>query len=409
MLIIFLTPLVSISSILGYEQAKVFFFLSSTLTGGIFYFFKFSKSRFVFSNINKASLTFLIILLLTSIGGIDLFSSIVGRYPYFQGLTLYLFLYLFYLLVVSSKVNLILVSFALSGSSFLVAFLAIKDWILMHVFHIPIVNYAGRVVSTFGQPNFYSGFLLLTIPFIYYLLVKSQGYIKLLILTMLAISSLAIIVSESRTAAALLLFLIYIWLVFQLKKYWFQVIVLSVVVVISSILISSHFGSGILWKQLTGLSLADNLVLNKDYVNKRPYIWVAASQLYFKEPISGYGLENISLAFNNYFMVNEHMLFEENVKVSPVLLSLKDLVIDRTHNYPLDILLFSGVFGFCGWIGLIIVIFRKILISKVNLENNMILTGLITYLLWIQIQNPSIVHLLYFCLITGLIDQETLT
>ena len=165
--------------------------------------------------------------------------------------------------------------------------------------------------------------------------------------------------------------------------------------------LSAKFSSGFIWKEFLGPTTILDPDLTRVSVENRVYIWPVAWQLFLQRPLTGYGLENIAQAFSDYFISNKHLLFEENLNISPVLISLKELNIDRTHNYLLDILLFSGILGFLAWIYLVI-----LLLWKTKQNNKILLISLITYLIWIQFQNQSIVHLIYFWLLVGLVDQQ---
>lgn len=105
------------------------------------------------------------------------------------------------------------------------------------------------------------------------------------------------------------------------------------------------------------------------------------------------------MSFKNYFEKNKHQIFEENLNINPVLISLKDLNIDRTHNYILDLLLFSGIFGVISYLMLVFLLLKKT-------KQRTLLVGLITYLIWVQFQNQSIVQLIYFWMLIGLVDSE---
>lgn len=407
LLTVFLIPLIGANSQFGYEQIKVLFFLLLTSINGFLWMF--TKPKFKLSTIQNIAASFICILALASILGLNPAFSFLGTEPYYQGWILYAYLFLFFLMVSQLAVEFKYWAIIISVSSFLVAILAIKDWFLLNFLHTPVPNYAGRIVSSFGQPNFYAGFVLLSLPLTYYLLVKTKARLKLyLIYFVLLLEVFAIVVSESRTAFLLLFFLVFIWLQSKIKKHFFLISLITVITIIFSILFANHFSSGILSGQVLNLKLSDNPDLTHQSVEKRPYMWLVATELIKQKPITGYGLENINKAFSTYFQVNKHKLFEENLKVSPVLISLKDLNIDRTHNYILDLLLFSGVLGLIGWSVLVFLVIRKVLISKVSLENSVLLVGLVIYLIWIQFQNQSIAHLIYFWLLLGLIDKKTI-
>ncbi len=167
LLTIFLTPLIGVTNNLGYEQVKILFFIVLTSLSGLFWVL--GKPTIEGTRITKVGVLFIIALLITSISGIDPLNSILGIQPYFQGWILYAYLFLFYLLVSSIKIPFEHWAYALVGSATIVGLLAIKDWILLNLLGMQIPTYAGRVVSTFGQPNFYSGFILLILPFWYFL------------------------------------------------------------------------------------------------------------------------------------------------------------------------------------------------------------------------------------------------
>ena len=131
---------------------------------------------------------------------------------------------------------------------------------------------------------------------------------------------------------------------------------------------------------------------------KRFYIWPVIWEIVNQRPFLGYGLENISLAYSQYFEINKHPFFEENLQPSSVLIRLKDLGVDRTHNFFLDILMSSGLLGFLTFGALIITLIKKA-------QSWTVLSSLLVYLIWSQFQNQSIVQLIYFWLLVGLIDR----
>ncbi|MBI2005617.1 MAG: O-antigen ligase family protein [Candidatus Aenigmarchaeota archaeon] len=114
------------------------------------------------------------------------------------------------------------------------------------------------------------------------------------------------------------------------------------------------------WNEFTQPINSRDPDLTKVSVEKRAYIWPVIWQLILQKPLQGYGLENIGKAFADYFQSSYHSLFEANDDIYPFLMSLKELNIDRSHNYLLDLLLFSGTFGLLGWLGLVGVLFWKL-------------------------------------------------
>lgn len=382
---------------LGYEQIKVLFFIVSI---SLIAFLWMGKG-FRWTLISKAAGLFMVILWLTSLTGINPKDSILGTYPYFQGAILYSYLFLFFLIVKGIKTRLENWVKVLVGSATVVALLAIKDWILLNIFNLQIPTYAGRVVSTFGQPNFYAGFILLCLPFFYYLMKREN---KWWVIIGFLISLTAIILSASKAAFLGAAGLILVWLIWELpfRKLVFG---LTLTILILLFITSVKFSAGWVEKELIQPQATTNPDLLQLGVEKRYYIWPILWQLILQRYVTGYGLENMALEFSRYFEVNKHALFEENLRVLPYLFGLKDLILDRSHNYVLDLLLFSGAIGLLSWVSLVLLLIKKILYSTINLDNNTLLVGLITYLIWIQFQNQSVVHLVYFWLLAGLVDK----
>lgn len=330
---LFLIPAIKAMGDFGYEQAKVLFFILSITLIGFVWVFK--KHKLKLDSIRITSAVFILTLFLASVLGINSRASFLDNDPYFQGWIIYAYLFLFSFLVSISKLKLKWIALALSLSSLFVAVAAIKDWVLLTFFNSPVPAYAGRVVSTFGQPNFYAGFLLLTLPFAYYLLKTSNGKLHFLGLGGGLISVAGIFVSYSRSAILLVLILLILGLIDQLRDLKFRVGLAVSVVVGASILIALRLSSGIVGSEVSRPILTGDPDLTRESVEKRVYIWPLAVKLFLQKPLTGYGLENISKAFSDYFEKNKHSLFEENLKISPVLINLKELNIDRSHNYIL--------------------------------------------------------------------------
>lgn len=401
LLIIFLIPLLEANGNFGYEQIKILFFIVSISLIGVFWMGRGIK----WTLIGKTAGLFILILLVTSFTGLDPKSSLLGREPYFQGFILYSYLFLFYLMVKTFKVELEKYALVLTISGLLVGFWAIYDWILLNIFNMPVLTYAGRVVSTFGQPNFYTGFLLLTLPFAYFLLKNSNKKLQYLGWVSGLVSMIGILVSYSRSAILLAFGLLILSLVSGLKvKFKIGLIVSGIIIILLALKLSSAT-YGIVWSEFSRPITSNNPDLTKESVEKRAYIWPQSFKIILQNPINGYGLENIGQSFFNYFEDNKHLLFEENLKISPVLISLKELVIDRSHNYLLDLWLFSGVFGLLSWMFLVGLLFVKVGQIYHGRDKNVLLVSLVTYLIWVQFQNQSVVQLIYFWLLVGLIDQ----
>lgn len=330
---------------------------------------------------------FMLVLLLTTVSGIDWQTSLFGQSPYFQGFVLYFYLYIFFILTSSVKLSLQLWAASLSAAGFIIALLIIRDWSIINILKLQILNYAGRPIATFGQPNLAAGFLLLGLPFLYSLKPSNRGPKIIWFLAILALTG-AIILTFSRAAMFLLLFLVLFYLAFKITK---SKLIISLEILILFLLFlytSYNFSTGLLDKELKQPKSIAWLIHNSP--EKRVFIWPAIWQSISQRPILGYGLENIPQAFPKYL---------PHERRPPHFYKLKDLVIDRSHNYVLDLLVFSGSVGLIIWLMLIILLLREA-------KSKILMVGLIIYLVWIQLQIQSIVHLMYFYLIAGLIDQD---
>lgn len=397
-LTVFLVPLIPASLGLGFEAIKVVIFLCLTITSGLIFVYLLQKNQLSihWSRIKIAGLIFLICLSLTSISGINPPESVLGKYPYYQGLVLYWFLFLFFLMVSESGVKLLTLSKVITFSALFVAIIAIYQFAQINILNFQIPTYAGRVVSTFGQPNFYSGFLLLSLPLTYYLFSKSAKMINIYLL-ILFINLIGIVVSFSRIAVVLAIFFIG-FLVFKALPKISRVLLALLLVLLVSIwvFISLKNPSGVIYQEI--LQPKTNLWLLNNSPEKRVLIWPVILELILQKPFLGYGLDNLSRVFSEYLNAFNPV----TTVLSPEIFSLKNLKLDRSHSYILDLLIFSGSIGLLSYLVLILLVFLKIR------NKGSCIWVLFLYLVWTQFQNQSIVHLIIFWAIVGVIDNSAI-
>ena len=381
LLLVFLTPLIGAGNF-GFEGSKVFLFLSLTFLAAFIWLGK----DFKWSLLNTLSGFFILSLLVTSISGLDPRTSFLGGEPYFQGFIFYSFLYLFSLLISSADISLKKWAKILSLSAAVVGILSIRQWVDLNILGSFIPTYAGRVVSSFGQPNFYAGFLVFCLPFWHFLVSNSKNKIFWVIVG--AILVFAIIISESRIALGIT-FILLVWFFIKdfLTTKWLLVTVL--ILSLGTGVIAGMFSQGI-WRAEV-IKPANQQWLIDNSPEKRVYIWPIIADLISQKPILGYGLENMSLAYREYFQKIDFKAVK-----TPVYYSLKDLNVDRAHNYHLDLLFFSGFLGFISWIFLVGYLLKR--------ARGVMLTSLLVYLIWTLFQNQSVVQLIYFWFLVGLVD-----
>src|SRR3989344_6808966 len=98
LLTLFLIPLLGATGSFGYEYTKVLGFIILTSIAAVIWLVSTFKHPWKYSipytAISKTAVVFILILLLTSISGLNSKISLFGTQPYFQGFMLYLYLLL---------------------------------------------------------------------------------------------------------------------------------------------------------------------------------------------------------------------------------------------------------------------------------------------------------------------------
>src|SRR3989344_1010195 len=281
---IFLTPLLPYAWNFGFEQIKVIFFIIFLTFASIFFqlHYVFKKLPFTWTIIKLFSFAFLISLSVSALFGLDPLNSFLGKEPYFQGVIIYLYLFLLLNLVSDLKIKLEEFSFVLTLSVLVISLIALKDYLLLTVFNQPVLTYSGRVISTFGQSNFYAGFIALSLPFISYLF--SKKYYTFASIS-LVLGVLAILVSFSRAAEFILIVLGLLFLMNYFKKQAKAIFLAAIILLILGLVLSYIYKAGVVWKEI-----GEPQELSWQQQNspeKRIFIWEIASKVFLQNPILG--------------------------------------------------------------------------------------------------------------------------
>lgn len=388
--ILITTPLLGPIFGFGYEDSKVVFFVIGViLLGLIAAFTKFPNSKP--TSIQTAVMLFFASLLLSTIFSIDPWASVIGKPPYYQGLLLYTCLILFYFFCRSTlTLNLAAKALALSGLT--VSLLAVKDWLALTLFHRSVPLYAGRIVSSFGQPSFYAGFLLLCLPFVYHLYQKSKSVHFFLSTFYLFLIAIAISLSYSAIIIAGLFTII-----FFIKPANYSKTIKALI--IASLLTGAFFAQPFLKDQLwTEIVLPFHHELRppaepSDYSSeKRILIWSVALRVFINRPLTGYGLSNIDTAYQS-IDYNQFKLIHPLLALG----RLRDLRITSTHNLYLDLLISGGV--------ITLLAFANLIFQLLKISHPILKLALLIYLCWSFFQLQSIVHLIFFWGLVAIIDK----
>lgn len=192
--------------------------------------------------------------------------------------------------------------------------------------------------STIGNPNFLGSYLVLMLPFAYYLFVFTGKKIALMHFTILYWCLLA---TNTRGAwigafGSMLVFVgIIIKLRYNQRSHYIRTI--SLVMLTLLILFAFNFQSdGIFSNRLTSISKEFNDVLEDNEQahiagSYRIYIWMRVIDLIQKKPWFGFGIENLQIPFVEYFG-------EECLEIFGFVLP-----VDKAHNEYLHIAVSSGI------------------------------------------------------------------
>ncbi len=380
--ILFLIPLIGFYPNLGYEGSKVLTFIILTSVALLWLGLKgqFFQQKIVFSDRFILPLLFLASLLVSSVNSSDPTLSLLGANPYYQGWVAYCALILFSFLIYNSKQLKRTYPYYLTLSAALVSLMALWQGLLL-ILHKNVFSYDGRVVSSFGQPNFYSGFLLLCLPLATEIVKNSKR--RFWQICWIAIL-MGIFVAFSRATFILTLGYLFYLLLSQFPFYRRLAIILISLTVVISLGVSYKYQTGLWWREV--MLPQTDAWLRVNAPEKRILIWIIGSQAIAKKPLLGYGLDQIPQALREVPMLSLSTKYQK---------SLKDLYINSSHNYYIDLLLFAGVIGFLLWSGVVVQFFLSH--PSLVLKETMVL-----YLIWIFFQNQSIVHLMLFWLLTAL-------
>lgn len=303
----------------AYELAKIIFLrLFIEIVIGLSWIAILSGLLMIFKEYRKNTivltvLTYFFWVFLISITGESWLRSLFGNYFRQQGFfTFTHFIFLFLLIaLLRNQIREKFLALSISIGAFLTSLYAIYQALLS----LSRGNYFPEIAGAFGNPNFLGGYLIIALPFVAFLAQKQKGSWFLLFPQVLAI-----ILSGSRVAILLLLILSCFYFYFFFKRGLSILILLLVFVLIST---------------------PSTLRATSPYEN-RLRIWRNGLMAFLKRPVTGWGLENFEYAFSSVLQPAKDFIFN-------------DLRVDKAHNEFIEILVASGLIGFC--LFLIIIIF----------------------------------------------------
>lgn len=319
---------------------------------------------------------YLFVITLSSFLGVDFSKSFWGNFWRGDGLLTYFHLYGFFVIIsfVWSKEWNLTFCKTIYITSLILSFGNILSMVLLHLFNIYTPNIYGITAFTFGQPNFLAGYLLLTLPFIYFL--RQNAKVKNIYDFGLILVIICIFTTQSW--GGLLGILLFVLILVLKNKNW-----------------------NLLFGLFLGLTLLSYIFLFKhegqiDYVFEgRQRIFTKAIMAFETKPLLGWGLANFDIAFDTIDW--------------PIHLN-NDVYVDKAHSSLLEILVASGLIGLISYLSLFVAVIYKLRKGFFFLGSwrLTLFTSLLLYLFHSQTNVISINEEMFFWLVSGIIASRNI-
>ncbi len=298
-----------------------------------------------FSPLLISIITFDVILIISSIFGINFYHSFFGDMNRAEGIIMHLHLLVFFVIITSifSKkedwLDLFKISVFVSG---IVSFTAVLQQLnIIQLFNM----YPPRISGTMSNPDIFGSYIALTIFIALFLFISEQKKnLKIVWIILAALNCYTLFFSATRgsiigAALGLALILFYMFLNLDYKK---RGLVLGIILILCIIILIMFINLKSLEK-LPGASVLNRFTeLN---LNGREKIWAAFPPAFTAKPILGWGYDSFIFISNKYMKTGQVTSF----------------FYDRAHNKLLEILLYSGIVGFISYLSIFFIIFYLIL------------------------------------------------
>jgi O-antigen ligase len=345
----------------------------------------FIRVRLNYPNTKLELLTglFLLAIVISSILGVDWQKSLWGNYYRRDGIVTYLHLvglFFFISLYWRTKYKEIL-TYVIALGSFLTSVWSIILGIRLYVFIDKTTpNWQGAIGGFFNQPNFLAGYLLVSLPFVLFMIKiankKIFQYFWFLAI-LLQIGAIGLTYAWAGLLGVLLFILLTALFFSKNKLLQRQAAFIFVLSIITLIF-------------FYGQSIA-----------KQAYVAESRQRIIYKvllaslnRPVLGWGWANVDYAFNS---VNWPIKFTH------------DIYVDKAHGMLLEVLTTTGIVGLVIYIGIIIRALRLVVnwikSSPESLWPKVLLLSFILYLFHSQTNVISIAEEIFFWLILGIIAE----
>jgi len=250
------------------------------------------------------------------------------------------------------------------GAVFIAATIASLYGILQYfgieiIWSAKIAPYGARSVSTFGNPNFMSSYLILVIPVIFVLVLHEKSLkMKLAMGTLGIINTLGLFVTQTRSSWLGLFVTLTIIAAVMIKsqkkvvsanKKWLILLaVMFIIIVLIPFRQSGTSGTTNMLSQLAG-RIDSIRNINQGSYTQRFLMWSAALSMFSEHPLLGVGAGNYEILYPSY-----QARFLKIKMYAPCRTHS-----NNTHNEILEIITQLGLVGFGLYIWLFYIFFKK--------------------------------------------------
>lgn len=329
----------------------------------IFYIFLvlINNKKYLFSRISPLFIIILIfnlVLIITSIFGVNFYRSFFGDPERAEGIVLQFHLLAYFLIIISifdkkeKWFNLFRTAIIVSGISSL-AGIAQK----LNIYHFYGVSLPQRISGTLSNPDFFAPYIVSSIFIIFFMLfVEKNKQLKNIWHAILFLNVFSLILSGTRGAwvgmiAGLVSLCPIFYIYYSNLKKQKRLYILSGLLLASLFLLAVFLNPGI-------FNLKGNYYFETFYsifeldLGSRADIWNLSINAFRDKPILGWGTESYSYIYDKYFKNNYLKYIPEN------------LYFDHPHNKLLEILTANGLVGAINYV--LIYIFIIYLLFKNN-------------------------------------------
>ncbi len=357
---------------ISFEIPKVWFINRVIeIIGIISLFFSFTLKRTKYDKkLVYLSIAFLLTTIISSISGMNFHKSVIGNYYRADGLfTLtHFYILLFFLLLYFKKNWLGNIFKVIAYTNLILNIWVITNYLLSFFTKPFITSWDGAIGINFGNPNFLSGYLLVTLPFTLHLYKNKKNR-----LFKIAFVFQIIAIFLTQSWAGILGSILYVSYIVLNKdrnlKAW---LIATFIILIATISFIKNY-------QQTFEN--DRLV-----AESRERIFVKGLLAFKKRPIFGWGWANFDYAFES---------IDWPIKIH------NDAYVDKAHSNILEMLVTTGLVGFIFYLGLLYKVGRNLYFFK-SVYSKYLLATFFLYILHSQTNITSISEELIFWILAGI-------